>query len=378
MIKSKKEGRFLVFELEGGEKGVVKYDLATQQYIGKKGSPVKNLCSQLRPYKIREVIDSFEDETYRSFLNHVYNLSYINNYNYYNVGTFLTKVSRHSNLEQFFSAGLTNVDVGSTTKISDIPKGLIKYCKAHRNFKLSHCLIINYKKYTDMFNIFFDMEDEVEMFKFSSIAYSRSYNRSLSSLDKFAELVYKSNYNTKSLIKYIDNIMLFEGIENSIDVIELLYDYVLMSKKISPKFEKYPRYLKTVHDIAIRNYNRLKEQFDEEEFNKRRREDFEFKCGDFVFLYPKTTSDIKDEAVQQSNCVASYIKRVINGECHIMFMREKNFKNQSLVTLEITTNDYRVVQARGKFNRDTYKTEKEAIEKFNKHLADIAEKEEKK
>jgi len=56
----------------------------------------------------------------------------------------------------------------------------------------------------------------------------------------------------------------------------------------------------------------------------------------------------------------------MNGECHIMFMRYKNTPQDSLVTLEIRGD--KVVQKRGRFNRETTDEENKYITKFEKHL----------
>jgi hypothetical protein len=72
----------------------------------------------------------------------------------------------------------------------------------------------------------------------------------------------------------------------------------------------------------------------------------------------------------------------MNGECHIMFLRKQNKNkpkeeqyNESLITLEIR--DYKVVQARGKFNRLCYNNEQELINQFNTYLAKLKNKREK-
>lgn len=364
MIKSKKEGRFLVFHL-GEDKGCVKYDLATKEYIGKRGKPVTNLCSQLKGYSINEVIDSFEDDIYKRFLNCVKDKARREGY-FTNVGTFLTRVADYSNYEQFFSAGLFNINLDKRMTISQIPKPLIKICKENQNITLTRDIIKIYTNSPSLINLISQMKEEGELELFSLYALFRGYR-----LDKIIKLVEKYNYKPKSLIKYMDNIMVFEGINSLNTVIDLLYDYVEMSSKISERFEKYPRYLKTIHDIAVRNYNRLKQEFDERAFATKINRDMEFKYKHYVFLYPNTTQDIKDEAVQQSNCVASYIERVLEDKCHIMFMRNKGFKDKSLVTLEIGTKHMKVVQARGGYNRDTTSEEKEAIDAFNNHLESI-------
>ena len=365
-IESKKEGRYLVFNLE---KGCVKYDLATKQYIGKKGKPVNNLCSQLRGYSIEQVIGSFEEETYKKFLSFVHNTTSYHS-SYRNVGTFLTKVADYGNYEQFFSAGITKVNVSPRITISDIPKGLLKMCKeSPTQMPLEQRLLENYKKHTDLFNLMYSLKDEYEMFDPTRLMYDYIGSRySSSPLEKTLMLINEYNYNPKALFKYIDNIMVFEGISTHSEVLLNLHDYATMSDKISTKFEKYPRYLKTTHDVTVRNYNRLKEVFEEEDFKARINKDMEFSYKDYVFLYPSSTKEIKDEAVQQSNCVASYIKRVLDGGCHIMFMRRKDNKEESLVTLEVSTHTNRVVQQKGRYNRDTNQEEREAIEKFNDYL----------
>ena len=85
------------------------------------------------------------------------------------------------------------------------------------------------------------------------------------------------------------------------------------------------------------------------------------------FLYPNCTQDIKDEAVQQNNCVASYIDRVIDGECHIMFLRRVKEPNKSLVTIEIQNG--RIVQALQRFNDPLTADQQEAVDAWNKHFS---------
>lgn len=369
-VKSKKEGKYLVFELDGGEKGVVKYDLSTKQYIGKKGKPVSNLCSQFRGYSINEVISSFEDETYKKFLTKVYNSSSNTSY-YSNVGTFLTKVADYSNLEQFFSAGITKVELSKRVKISDVPKGVIKMCRENpTTMPLKDSLVNNYKLMPDFCNLVYKMKDEMREFRCEKILYEiLNTGYRYNTLTKIVDLIDNYNYNLKSLLKYVDNIMTFEGISSYIDVVVNLYDYATMSKRMSDKYEKYPKYLKTMHDITVRNYSRLKEQFDEQAFCKKIEKRMEFKYKDYVFIYPNSTQEIKDEGVNQCSCVSSYISRVIEGKCHVIFMRYKDCPNESLVTLEVVNGS--CVQCKGKFNRDCTQEEKEVIKKYEEYLKEV-------
>ena len=85
--------------------------------------------------------------------------------------------------------------------------------------------------------------------------------------------------------------------------------------------------------------------------------------GKYCFIYPKSTQEIKDEAVSQNNCVSSYIKDVINGECDILFLRKKDNPAKSLVTIEVRNGQ--IVQAKRKFNYDCTKEQEEVINRWN-------------
>ena len=62
---------------------------------------------------------------------------------------------------------------------------------------------------------------------------------------------------------------------------------------------------------------------------------FEASMLDYLFISPKNKQDFLDEAEMQQNCLASYVKKVANGECLIMFMRNKATPEESLVTIEL-------------------------------------------
>ena len=191
-----------------------------------------------------------------------------------------------------------------------------------------------------------------------------STENGISELEKVYSLMNDYNYQMQSLLTYIDNLMTYEALDSFSNVSRELCDYARMMSRISTKFEKYPKNFLTTHKIACRNYNRLKEQFIEEDFQKRMDPSLEYVYGNYKFIYPETTQDIKDEACMQGNCVASYIQRVINGDCHILFLRKKDDLEHSLVTIEVRNN--KIVQAKGRFNRDVTAEEQEAIDQWNK------------
>lgn len=361
-MRAYKEGRFLVFELSEGRN--VKYDLSDGSYIGLSGKKVKKVNEQLKGYNVYGVIQSFEDENYKKFLNKVYDSI---STGVENTGTFLKYVRQYRHLEQYFACGIENVSI-CIPHISEVPSGLIDYAKTDNKIKINRQLINEYKKHPDQF---------MKVFNYNFKAIKKESFVSLlcdnwsSATDSLKRLTSNYNYDFDRLMKYLDDIVYYEGIRNFKCLLNELYDYAKMSKAISKdgKFNKYPVNFLTTHTITVRNYNRLNKLFNESEFEERINLDLEYKYKDYVFIYPKSTKDIKQEAVSLTHCVASYIDEVIKGNCHIIFLRHKDKQDESLVTLEIRGNE--VTQAKGMYNRDVNKSEAKAIEAYNKYLSKL-------
>lgn len=372
----------MVFRFEDGKD--VRYDLSNGQTIGKLGKPVKDICTQLRGYDILGVINSFQDDNYRNFLKFVdsrvnRSTAYRRSSYYYrgrvnkvrNVGSFLSCIQNYSDYEQFFACGLEKVNYDVKCKITDVPKGLLKICREY-DIELTKDLIFAYQKNPNNFNNIMSMNFYSINRKQVLDVMIKAEISTWQSDTKIKRLLEDYNYKLQSLFTYFDNLITYEAIDGLNWIISEFYDYVTMVSRISPKYEKYPKNFLTTHKIACRNYNRLKEQFVEEDFKKRIDKSLEYSYGKYKFIYPETTQDIKDEAVQQNNCVASYIKSVINGDCHILFMRKKDDLEHSLVTIEVRNNQ--IVQAKGKFNRDVTKEEQLVVDKWNKKFANKEDK----
>lgn len=360
-----KEKQFLVFYLDNGQ--TVKFDFATMTAIGPKGNPVRDLKVYLANISIEQMIDCCEDEKYGKFLRFVKRKEK----RISNIGTILSRVPKYANYEQIFSAGIEDIisDGGRFAyKINDIPKGLIKLAQT-KNIKLSNRFLEYYKENPDAHLLAYNLEymsltdSNIEAMLNASIWRNPKYH------SYFNVLINEYGYNAKKLLLYIDQLKTLEALDSTFSIIQELYDYARMMKTISNKFEKYPRHFLTTHKIACRNYNRLKKEFSEELFKKRITKDYECTFGDYCFIYPNSTQDIKDEAVAQNNCVASYIDKVIDGNCHIMFLRKKDNPDKSLVTIEIQQNQ--IVQARRRFNYSISEEEQEAVDKWNKKYSNL-------
>ncbi|ASR79492.1 PcfJ-like protein [Bacillus phage Kamfam] len=171
--------------------------------------------------------------------------------------------------------------------------------------------------------------------------------------------------NEARLIEYLAfECLLSQGMELG-DAITTYRDYVNMNRSLgNHTYNKYPKYLKTYHDIVSRNYKLVEDTVLVEKFEARRIElqNYECKVGAFAFIAPKTMRDIATEGSEQSHCVASYARQVAEGTTDIIFMRLKKKPEKSLITMEIQNG--RVVQARGFANRNPDEEEMVAIEKF--------------
>lgn len=356
-----------------------KYDLSNGDCYGKSGKKVKGLNGILTGYNVQDVDKLFESNPqYAEFLkciNHKRNVDmgrtggYFSPFHDYNIGTLFKYAKKYSNYEQLVSSGFKIEQISNDFKynLSDIPKWLKNFCLQHSDRKLlTNQFIELYKQYPDYIQTILQKE-YMSITKDQLLRYIKG--------DRYyglLSLVEEYGYNMVDVFTYIDKLITFEavgggrGAESLPWIMNELRDYARMMHSISGKFERYPRHFKTTMDIVIRNYNRLKKEFSENLFKQRIRKNYEFTYKNFKFVYPDCIQDIKDEAVQQHNCVASYIDKVIEGKCHIMFLRDKSNLDKSLVTIEVRNN--RIVQALQKYNDSLSSEQQEAVDAWNKYF----------
>ena len=174
------------------------------------------------------------------------------------------------------------------------------------------------------------------------------------------EDVFKQNYSFNKFMNYVVNETINQGYTNIRYFIDELRDYLRMCRHDNIKPTLYSSYLKQTHDITSRNHNIIVEQAKEDTF-KSKYADFKeyFKNGYYV-VAPKNSNDLKLEGDVLNHCVASYIKRVIDGECLIYFLRTN--KEESLITFEVRHNT--IVQVKGLHNRKPSQQEILALNDF--------------
>lgn len=377
-MKAIKKGADLIFTCDDGK--TVKYNLNTGVCIGKNGKPCMYLNSQLRGYSVDEIANSFEDKNFGKFISHVAQKCSRNGQGIQNIGTVFQRMDEYKREEQIYSAGLTLA--GTFGKdyfrgtINEIPKGLVKILREIRE-SVNNVNVEEYKAHPDAFNYAFNHEfislSKRDAYRFLVYICSNWDRNELRYTygNKFFNICDKYGYTPKSLLNYIDYLVTYEALSPDYPskILGEIDDNCNMLSQMSDKYDRYPRHFLTSHQITSRTYQRWKQEFNEELFAKRVNTKMEVTIGDYKFIYPKTTKDIKDEAVQQSNCVASYIDKVIGGSCDIILMRKKNDVENSLVTVEVRNG--KVVQARQRFNESVNESEQKALDKYDEFLSKL-------
>lgn len=174
--------------------------------------------------------------------------------------------------------------------------------------------------------------------------------------------------NIEALTSYLcRRTKLEQGLDNPVESARLLYDYInIMKNELNFEYERYPKSLKKVHDLAVMNYNVLKKKLEESKFLEAvEKEDYkslEFE-GEFLSVVsPKKVDDVVLEGQTLSHCVASYVKDIANNLCKILFVRQTKYKNDSYMTVEVRNNE--IKQFKGSSNRKASEFDLEFIKKW--------------
>lgn len=175
--------------------------------------------------------------------------------------------------------------------------------------------------------------------------------------------IFKTHYSFGKFCNYVINETINQGYTRIRDFIRELYDYLSMCMEDNIKPTLYSSYLKQTHDITSRNHKVQVEKEKEETFQSRYKDFKTYNGKEYFVVAPKNSNDLKKEGDTLNHCVASYIKRVIDGECLIYFLRKD--KEESLITFEVRHND--IVQVRGLHNRKPNDKEIQALKEFAKY-----------
>lgn len=176
-------------------------------------------------------------------------------------------------------------------------------------------------------------------------------------------------FDTNTFLDYITSGLYSQGIDCfDWSIISYYRDYLTMTKEMYGKIKnKYPKHLKTDHDKLVLKYNlwkKYKRDFAVFNITEEQRA-LEYKGKSFSIVIPETSVDIIDEAVNQSNCVASYVNNILNGKTFVCFMRENSDLTNSYITIEVK-NGKDIVQVKGFANRNPIKEEMDFVKAWAK------------
>lgn len=175
-------------------------------------------------------------------------------------------------------------------------------------------------------------------------------------------------YDNKHLMDYIFERLPYQGIDQHVSreiaEVNFILDYARMSVEMDREFEKYPRYLKTAHDIAQKNYKVNKSQIlcTKYEAVSQNMKHLEYKNEKYCIFVAEKLSDIVREGTLLNHCIAQYIEGAIAGKYSILFLRENENKDKPLVTVHYQ--DGHVMQARGQSNRSVTEEEQKFLDDF--------------
>jgi len=221
---------------------------------------------------------------------------------------------------------------------------------------------INYLSYIKMLENEFGIDKIIDFYnnEFDSI-----YNKD-SSISRCALKIAK-NYNLpiKKLLRYVYfECDVSQGL-SSFTAIEQYNDYIRMTTEMGyERFERYPKYLRTAHDIASRNYKIKLNEIELIEWQERYEENkqYQYTYGGYKIFPPSKPEDLIREGNILGHCVGSYINKVKKGLSVILFLRDKNDIDHPLVTIEVKNKI--IIQTKGKMNESPRPEEKKIIKAF--------------
>ncbi len=209
-----------------------------------------------------------------------------------------------------------------------------------------------------------------------------TYNAPLAEMEVIKEIVEKYNCEYKAAVAYILITLPKQGMryrpEHHNSSANQWRDYLKMSTDMGGKFEKYPKYLATMHDIAMTNYELKQDDILRNKYKKTYEniKGLEYKGEKYSIVIPATIADIVAEGNTLGHCVASYVDKAADGKTIIAFLRNNDDIKSSLVTLEIST-EYKIIQKGGRSNKTPEKEELEFLNEYTiKHLYKMGAKKE--
>ena len=88
-------------------------------------------------------------------------------------------------------------------------------------------------------------------------------------------------------------------------------------------------------------YEQKKAEYDDKQLRanyEKHKSAFEFAYGDYMVVLPQSGQDIVAEGQNMHHCVGSYVNRVVENSCYIVFIRHKDTPDKCYLTCQVYTN----------------------------------------
>ncbi len=358
MINCKKERSKLIFTRTDGRTAT--FDLADQSCYNFQGRQVKSLNSFFANYSIYNI--TWEDTNYKKLVDVVDD----NNSRIRNIGSMLSLLHYYRHNEGYILLGLPANRL-MTKPISD-------YSKPARKFLIKKFAHDNYQgnEYNKAYKFRswskFLEEGDIAKLEILNVIDRLGLNDlididSVYELTRIYDMVNNYNMELKSLLVQISNYVRREGLTLS-KILSELADYNRMSKTMTTKYQKYPKYLLSTHAIVTKNFNAFRETYEEQAFLNNVNKSLAHKGVSYSVLVAEKSQDVKDEGATLHHCVASYVSSIISGTTQIVFMRTTNNIDKPLLTIEVK--DGSIYQIKGTYNRSATADEMKFITTYAK------------
>lgn len=337
------------FDSDGGygEKWFYIISVFQHPYNQNKSKSIRKIMG-LSKGEFKYFINPSNSNTIRPIYRNCFNNRFISGHDYDDYVSHLVIPEVLQGMEKYFNEFIGKVR--NTYNLSKIynKEFIYKVCKD----------IDDVRGYHDAEKYYEDLYPIVENFVLDKV---RGFNQ----MD--ATNIFDTDVSSKSdfehLIQYLYGSLYHQqAIERVYDQLQLYRDYLDMVSKFK-RFNKFPRYLKTAHDIAIRNYKEIDKDGANIFPQYLKHKSLEGTFGDWAMILMASSKEIVEEGNQQSNCVGSYVHYVNDGVSLILGMRKKESQDKSEVTLELQEgkDGLKAVQYYSTFNNALSKEEHDAL-----------------
>lgn len=150
---------------------------------------------------------------------------------------------------------------------------------------------------------------------------------------------------------------------------DYLRDCEKLHMDLTSKSVLYPKNLGRLH---VELQSQIKHQANEiarKKWQKRYMEcveKYSYADDDYCVIVPSDIRDLIREGKDMHNCVGGYIDRVVAGDTDVVYIRRRAASEESFGTMEIY--EGKIIQARGKYNKELPEDAKEFVERFKKNM----------